>query len=70
MAVDAGDYREIGVMSRDFLDRMGVSKNAKQAATKPTIVINIGQGLTASHFDIPEVETSYEEADYEIVEDK
>lgn len=72
-AIDAGDYREIGVMSRDLLDRLGLKKQTKENASKPTLVINVGAGGLA--LDMPQVQTSAKEvvevdADWELVEDK
>lgn len=72
-AIEAGDYREIGVMSRDILDRLGVvkkdAKSVKGGAAKPTIVINFGGGVSMER---PTVETSWEpavDADFEVEDD-
>lgn len=70
-AIDAGDYREVGVMARDILDRLGVTKktSGEGAAAKQTIVINLGGGVS---LEAPTVSTSYESSvegeDYETIE--
>lgn len=72
-AIDAQDYREVGVMARDVLDRMGMTKKDKGSggAAKPTIVINLGSGV---NLDAPMVESSYEatveEADWSLETDE
>jgi hypothetical protein len=73
-AIDRNDYKEVGVMSRDLLDRVGVTKkerNKGDGGGKHTIVINLGGGVS---LEKELIETSYEEpdvqdADYEIVSD-
>ncbi len=58
-AIEKQDYREVGVMSRDILDRMGITKKAPEAS-KPTIVINLGADVS--------LEGEYIDASYEVVE--
>lgn len=58
-AMDAGDYKEVGVVSRDILDRIGMVKKdtSKGGQQRSIIHINLGQGVS---LDVPFVETSFE----------
>lgn len=58
-AIDASDYREVGVMARDILDRLGMTKkaNSEGSARAPSIVINLGSGMS---LEAPMVSTTYE----------
>lgn len=67
-AKSAGDYKEIGVMSRDLLDRQGVEKKrGGDDSKKPTtIVLNLGAGFT---LEAPTVKASYTAKSDEITVD-
>lgn len=71
-AIDRADYKEVGVMSRDLLDRVGVTKKDRKSGSgggKNTIVINLGGGVS---LEKELIETSYEsddeDEDYVIVD--
>lgn len=73
-AIDAGDYKEVGHMARDILDRNGVRKKEKGTPQqKPTLVINLGGGVSLER---EMVETTFEapadavEGDYEFLDDE
>lgn len=56
-AIQAGDYKEVGVMSRDMLDRMGVTKKKDDVREQKTaIVIN----LQTTSLDVPTIRSTYQ----------
>lgn len=69
MAVESGDYKEIGVISRDLLDRLGMKREQKankQAA--PSLTINLNGASLA--LDMPTVEsTAIEVLDAELIDE-
>lgn len=68
-AIDAGDYREVGVMSRDILDRLGVRKADKSAsAVKPIIHVTLGAGATLEALTVQPVEVPGDIFDAEVVD--
>lgn len=53
----AGDYHEVGVMSRDILDRIGIERKKDPAQDKPaSIVIN----LNGVSLEVPTVKASFD----------
>lgn len=57
MALDAGDFKEFGVMSRDYLDRVGLTKKTTDSGGRQQlIVIKLGGDST---LEAPLVESSY-----------
>jgi hypothetical protein len=68
LAIEAGDYREVGVQLRDMMDRAGIEKSAKHRGEGATVIqINLGERLLA---EVPAGTSSHERViDAEIVED-
>ena len=67
-AIDANDYKETGVIGRDLLDRIGVTKKSdKNVAQAQTIVVNLGSNSLEIPLGDSRVQ-SVEEGDFEVVE--
>lgn len=57
-AIDAHDHREVGVMARDLLDRIGIQKKDSKRNAPAQLHITIAGG---GSIDVPVVEAEWEE---------